>query len=92
MNKTSVLQILAASGKFMTPDEVGIRLRGCPRRSSVYSYLFRLHKQGLLLRGKAYGRIVYRISARGADRLEFLRVNCQSDNKKKGGGVISFLR
>jgi len=73
MTKTRVLEIFAAAGEFMTPDEVSIRLRGYRRRSSVYSYLFRLQGQGLLIRDRRRGRIVYRISDRGRQRLKFLR-------------------
>ena len=92
MTKNSVLEIFTATNQFMTPDEVAIRLRGCPYRSSVYSYLFRLHKQGLLMRKRVYGRIVYGISQRGIERLQFLRVKAQSQNRKTGGGVFSLLR
>ena len=73
MTKSRVLEIFAASAQFMTPDEVCTRLRGYRRRCSVYSYLFRLHKQGLLERDKRYGRVVYRICARGIERLRFLQ-------------------
>ncbi len=73
MTKRKVLQIFADSAQFMTPDELGMRLRGFRRRSSVYSYLFRLHKQGLLDRAERYGRIAYRISPRGMERLVFLQ-------------------
>jgi DNA-binding transcriptional regulator PaaX len=59
--------------QFITPDAICRQLREFRRRSSVYSYLFRLHKQGLLLRGRASGRIAYRISQRGIERLHFLR-------------------
>jgi hypothetical protein len=41
------------------------------RRSSVYSYLFRLHRQGLLNRGQIDGRLVYTISDRGIERLNY---------------------
>jgi Fe2+ or Zn2+ uptake regulation protein len=72
MTKSRVLEIFAASGQFMTPDEVCMRLRGYRRRCSVYSYLFRLHKQGLLERDKRWSRVVYRIARRGTERLQFL--------------------
>jgi len=73
MTKTKVLAIFAATAQFMTPDDVCMSLRGYRARSSVYSYLFRLHRQGLLERDERWGRIVYRISQRGIQRLAFLR-------------------
>ncbi len=73
MTKIRVLAILAANAQFMSPDDVCEALRGYRPRSSVYSYLFRLHRQGLLERDKRWGRIVYRISQRGIQRLAFLR-------------------
>jgi predicted transcriptional regulator len=74
MTKRRVLEIFATNAQWMTPDEVGIRLQGYRQRSSVYSYLFRLHQQqGLLERGKRSGRIVYRISPKGGERLAFFR-------------------
>lgn len=73
MSKQEVLGILATTGCSMTPDSVCRQLRGFHHRSSVYSYLFRLHKQGLLLRQTVHGRIAYHISQRGIERLRFLR-------------------
>jgi hypothetical protein len=55
MTKRGVLEIFAATSEFMTPDDVAIRLRGAPYRSSVYSYLARLHQQGLLVRDRRWG-------------------------------------
>ena len=73
MTKIGVLEILAENGNLMAPDDVRVRLRDLPFRSSVYSYLFRLHRQGLLERDSDLGRVVYRISTRGRQRLEYLR-------------------
>jgi Fe2+ or Zn2+ uptake regulation protein len=73
MTKREVLEMLAPNEQFVTPDAICRQLREFRHRSSVYSYLFRLHKQGLLLRGKVSGRIAYRISQRGIERLHFLR-------------------
>ena len=73
MTKIGVLEILAENGSLMTPDDVRVRLRDLSVRSSVYSYLFRLHRQGLLDRDRDLGRVVYRISAKGRQRLEYLR-------------------
>jgi len=93
MTKIRVLEIFAANARFMTPDDVCKSLRGYRARSSVYSYLFRLYKQGLLLRGEIYGRIAYRISPRGLERLQFLRTSeAESEDIKTGGNSLSFLR
>jgi hypothetical protein len=74
--KTKVLEIFAATAQFITPDDVFIRLRGCPSRCSVYGFVRRLYEQGLLIRGRQWGttgRIVYRLSDRGIQRLRFLK-------------------
>ena len=65
MTKQEVLEILFQSGRCVTPDVVCRQLRGFHHRSSVYSYLFRLHKKGLLQRQTVHGRIAYQISQRG---------------------------
>ena len=74
MTKQEVLEIFAQESRFLTPDAVSRQLRRFHHRSSVYSYLFRLHKQGLLLRQTEFGRIVYRISQRGIERLRFFQL------------------
>lgn len=73
MTKQEVLEIFVKERHVMRPDAVCRQLRGFHHRSSVYSYLFRLHKQGLLLRGVVHGRIAYQISRRGIERLQFFR-------------------
>jgi Fe2+ or Zn2+ uptake regulation protein len=73
MTKRDVLEMFARNEQFVTPDAICRQLREFRHRSSVYSYLFRLHKQGLLLRGRVSGRIAYRISQRGIERLHFLK-------------------
>ncbi len=73
MTKREVLEMFSPNEQFVTPDAICRQLREFRHRSSVYSYLFRLHKQGLLLRGRVSGRIAYRISQRGIDRLRFLK-------------------
>jgi len=70
MTKRRVLEVFSTTLQLMTPDDVCRRLRTHGRRSSVYSYLLRLQRQGLLLRGELWGRVAYRISARGIERLE----------------------
>ena len=72
MTKREVLEVLRNLGA-TRPDDVIRRLRGYHRRSSVYSYLFHLHRQGLLARTHIYGRVHYQISQRGIERLNFLR-------------------
>jgi hypothetical protein len=72
MSKYEVLEIFSQSARFMTPDAICRQLREFHHRSSVYSYLFRLHKQGLLFRGQVLGRVAYQISPRGIERLKFL--------------------
>ncbi len=74
MTKREVLEMFLEHAQFLTPDALCRQLHEFHHRSSVYSYLFRLHKQGLLLRGRvAGGRVAYRISERGIERLNFLR-------------------
>jgi hypothetical protein len=73
MTKREVLELFFQCGRFVTPDAICRQLREFHHRSSVYSYLFRLHKQGLLLRGEVPGRVAYRISSRGIERLKFLQ-------------------
>jgi DNA-binding PadR family transcriptional regulator len=64
--------MFSAQTKPVTPDFISAQFTGTRFRSSVYSYLFRLHKQGLLSRGKVDNRIVYSISDRGIERLGYL--------------------
>jgi predicted transcriptional regulator len=73
MTKRRVLEIFVASSRFMTPDEVGICLQTNLRRSTVYSYLARLCRQGLLEPGQLWQRIAYRITQRGIERLEYFK-------------------
>ena len=78
MTKRQVLTIFANSAHPLTPDAICRQLEGFHHRSSVYSYLFRLHRQGLLNRTRLGSRIAYEISARGIERLNFF-------NKQEGG-------
>jgi DNA-binding transcriptional regulator PaaX len=73
MTKQEVLEIFDNANRFIRPDAVFMQVHGFHHRSSVYSYLFRLHKQGLLHRQIIYGRIAYRITKRGMKRLQFFR-------------------
>ncbi len=71
MSKRRVLEIFAANARFVTPDEVRKSLQSNPQRSSVYSYLSRLCRQGLLERAEGWARVAYRITPRGMQRLRF---------------------
>jgi DNA-binding PadR family transcriptional regulator len=74
MTKYEVLTAFAQTSGFLTPDELRIRLRFRPDRRSVYSYLLRLARQGLLERGRTWrGRLTYRLTERGRARLEYLK-------------------
>jgi hypothetical protein len=77
MTKQEVLEIFVRAAHFIPHDAVCRQLRGFHHRCSVYSYLFRLHKQGLLLRGMVHDRIAYQISQRGIERLHYLRSRMQ---------------
>jgi len=51
MSKPEVLEIFARGSSFITPDRVWVALKPRPDRRSVYSYLLRLKRQGLLETG-----------------------------------------
>ena len=75
MTKLEVLAIFAAKRDFAAPDDIWDRLHPRPDRRSLYSYLLRLARQGLLERGPnaRRGRLTYRLTQRGRDRLDYLR-------------------
>jgi Fe2+ or Zn2+ uptake regulation protein len=74
MTKRRVLEIFVASARFMTPDEVRTRLQSNLQRSTVYSYLSRLCRQGLLEPAQSWKqRVAYRITPRGIERLKFFQ-------------------
>jgi hypothetical protein len=75
MTKANVLAIFSQNGRFLRPDDVRILLRPIPARRSFYSYLGRLKRQGLLERhpNSRRGYLAYRLTARGQDRMEYLR-------------------
>ena len=74
VTKRDVLEILAKRRDFVKPDEIAAQLPGWDRRS-VYSYLLRLYRQGLLARkpGTGKGSLAYRLTGRGSERLEYFR-------------------
>jgi DNA-binding PadR family transcriptional regulator len=74
MTKYEVLTAFGQTNRFLTPDELRLRLRLSLDRRSVYSYLLRLARQGLLERGRTWrGRLAYRLTERGRARLGYLR-------------------
>ena len=73
MTKPEVLEIFYSTDRWLTPDNVGRRLRQYRRRTSVYSYLLRLSKQGLLERVRVGPRLAYRLTPRGVARLRYFR-------------------
>jgi DNA-binding PadR family transcriptional regulator len=74
MTKAEVLSIIDRAGEFLTPDQICWKLQPRPDRRSVYSYLLRLSRQGLLERNHARrGHLAYRLSDRGRQRLEYFR-------------------
>jgi DNA-binding PadR family transcriptional regulator len=79
MTKIEVLEIFYSADRILTPDSVGRRIRRFRKRSSVYSYLLRLSRQGLLERTYIGHRLAYRLTPRGIDRLHYLR-NKEEDN------------
>jgi len=74
MTKYEVLAAFAQTNGFLTPDELRMRLRLSLDRRSVYSYLLRLARQGLLQRGgMGRGHLAFRLTERGRARLEYLK-------------------
>lgn len=75
MTKLEVLAILAANRDFLVPNDICVQLRPQPDRRSLYSYLLRLARQGLLERAPnpRRGRLSYRLTQRGLDRIDYLR-------------------
>jgi hypothetical protein len=80
MTTAQVLMIFARSGRFLKPDHVLMQLKPMPDRRSLYSYLARLQKQGLLFRHPNSGRgnLAYIVTERGLARLEYFRRNAQA--------------
>ena len=75
MTKAQVLAIFSKSGSYLRPDDVYVRLRPFTHRRSLYSYLGRLQRQGLLERhpNSRRGYLAYRLTVRGQARLEYFR-------------------
>lgn len=73
MTKVEVLDIFFRLNGALTPNAICRQLSRPCWPSSVYSYLYRLHKQGLLYRRWIRGRLHYQISPRGTERLRYLQ-------------------
>lgn len=75
MTKLEVLHIFARNARFMKPDEVWRQLGRRLDRRSLYSYLDRLRKQGLLVRSPdpRRGQLAYSLTQRGQGRLAYLQ-------------------
>jgi len=75
MTKREILEFFAHCNKFITPDQVWLELQRTLDRRSVYSYLLRLKRQGLLESGanRKRGFLAYKITERGLARLHYFR-------------------
>jgi len=75
MTKAQVLMIFARSKGFLRPDDALAQLEPTPDRRSLYSYLDRLRRQGLLDRypTSRRGQLAYILTERGQARLEYFR-------------------
>ena len=70
--KRRVLGVFASERNWLDVPTLAKRV-GCYPMRGMYSYLGRLWRYGLLRRGKdARGRVVYRLSPRGEQRLRWL--------------------
>jgi len=69
--------VFAKSGRLLKPDDVLLQLNPRPDRRSLYSYLARLERQGLLFRRaiSSRGNLAYIVTARGLARLEYFKKN-----------------
>jgi hypothetical protein len=71
--KKRALEIFEGHGGWVSPPEWAVLASFYPTRAA-YSYLLRLHRFGLLDRETAMGRVLYKISQRGRNRLAWLQV------------------
>jgi hypothetical protein len=69
--KEHALRVFECHGGWIGPTEWAVLAGFYPIRSA-YSYLLRLHRFGLLERYQTGWGIVYRLSERGANRLQWL--------------------
>jgi DNA-binding PadR family transcriptional regulator len=72
VTKREVLAEFSKSASPISPDELRFRLKLPLDRRSLYSYLLRLSRQGLLERTEARrGALRYRLTPRGQARLQY---------------------
>jgi hypothetical protein len=72
--KKLALEIFERHGGWLSPQEWAVLASFYPIRAA-YSYLLRLHRFGLLDRETTMGRVVYKTSERGRNRLSWLRIS-----------------
>ena len=76
MSKVEVLLIFEQADRFLTPDQVHLFLQKSLDRRSLYSYLLRLFRQGLLERNRVrLGSLAYRLTERGKQRIKYLQAH-----------------
>jgi len=75
VTKQLVLEIFAQRNNFTTPDQICLALKRSLDHRSVYSYLLRLKRQGLVETGTntRRGYLAYRLTERGHARLKYFR-------------------
>jgi DNA-binding PadR family transcriptional regulator len=75
MTKQQILQIFVDTDGFLRPDDVRLQLSPRPDRRSLYSYLLRLARQGLLERDPhpRRGELAYCLTEREHARLRYFR-------------------
>jgi Fe2+ or Zn2+ uptake regulation protein len=79
MTKLEVLEMFTRANGFLTADRVWMGLQRHLDRRSVYSYLLRLKRQGLLESrpNSRRGFLAYKITERGRARLHYFRSQLQ---------------
>jgi len=71
--KKRALEVFERYGGWLTPSEWAVLAGFYPIRAA-YSYLLRLHRFGLLDRKITMGRVLYKTSERGKNRLAWLQI------------------
>lgn len=70
--KQHALEVFESHGGWLSPRTWAVLAGFYPIRAA-YSYLLRLHRFGLLDRGRTERSILYRLSIRGKQRLAWLK-------------------
>jgi DNA-binding PadR family transcriptional regulator len=79
MTKHEILEGFLPCSEFVSPDALRGRLNLTLDRRSVYSYLQRLTRQGLLeKKSSGRGSLTYRLTSRGLERLQYFRHQSRS--------------